>query len=92
VNDIDPTALLAEAPMPPGYKLSVRPQREHKYRSLWSVVVSDESGSRIHGRAYYNLAAGIRAAQRWAWDRASVPMTVTTDDEGYITSMEPTDA
>ena len=64
--------LVDAAPMPPGFSLFVTPQRTYKYRNLWSIVVMRD-GERVHGRAYYNVAAGIVAAQRWAWATAEVP-------------------
>ena len=86
--------MIGSAPMPPGYSLEVTPQRKYKYRTLWNVRVFRDGPNgeleRVYGRAVYNIAAGIRMAQRWAWDR--VPLTVTTDADGWITSMEPTDA
>lgn len=62
----DIAVLVVAAPMPPGYRLSVTPQRQHKYRSLWSVRVMRD-GERVFGRAYYNPAAGIVVAQAVAW-------------------------
>lgn len=63
--------LVAETPMPPGYRLAVEPQRQHKYRALWSVRVLDEAGNRLWGRAYYQVGAGVRQAHGWAWSQAS---------------------
>jgi hypothetical protein len=65
----DVQTLVDHAPMPPGYELRVEPQRRHKYRSLWNVRVFKD-GERVWGRAYYNVAAGIRAGQSDAWLRA----------------------
>ena len=86
----DVTALLEAAPLPPGYRLDVRPQRKFKHRNLWNIRVLDEAGNRLYGRAYYNVAAGIVDAQRWAWLRSDSPelTTVTVDGEGYIRSIE----
>ena len=62
--DVD--ILVNNAPVPPGYRLEVEPQRRHKYRSLWSVRVYRDD-QKVWGRAYYNPAAGIVAAQAVAW-------------------------
>lgn len=70
---MDLTALVAAAPLPPGYSLEVRPQRVHRLRCLWAVRVLDADGRRLFGRAYYNVAAGIVEAQRWTWEQAGVP-------------------
>lgn len=67
MNHDDVAALVDAAPMPPGYVLKVEPQRTFKYRSLWRIRVLDEAGNRLWGRAYYNPAAGIVAAQATAW-------------------------
>jgi hypothetical protein len=71
----DITALVEAAPMPPGFTLSVTPQRKFKQRSLWAIRVLDASGDRVFGRAVYNPAMGIRMAQAWAWamSRGEVP-------------------
>ncbi len=53
-------------PLPPGYSLEIHPHRKFKYRSLWDVRIYKD-GVRLWGRAYYNVPAGIREAQRWAW-------------------------
>ena len=84
-------AMVASAPMPPGYELSLTVQRPHLYRSLWNVRVLRD-GERVWGRAYYSVARGIVDAQReaWAMSRGGVPLTVTTDAAGYITSIEET--
>jgi hypothetical protein len=63
-QDVD--ILVQAAPLPPGYSMTVEPQRKHKYRNLWSVRVFRD-GERIWGRAYYNPALGIAAAQKVAW-------------------------
>lgn len=68
----DVTALIEAAPMPPGTTLVVTPQRVFRHRSLWNVRVLDEDGNRMWGRAYYNPAAGIVEAQRWAWNDSGV--------------------
>lgn len=59
--------LVAETPMPTGYSLVVRKQRQFAHRSLWSIQVHRD-GAKVHGRAWYSPAHGIVAAQRWAWD------------------------
>jgi hypothetical protein len=66
MTPIDVATLVDTAPMPPGYSLEVTPQRKYKYRNLWSVQVLFE-GERIYGVAVYNVAAGIRMAQKAAW-------------------------
>jgi hypothetical protein len=66
VTPADIATLVDAAPLPPGYTLQVEPQRKHLYRSLWSVRVFRD-GERIWGRAYYNPALGIAAAQKVAW-------------------------
>jgi hypothetical protein len=62
----DVATLIDHAPMPPGYELVVTEPRRYKYRSLWNVHVMYE-GERIYGVRVYNLAAGIRMAQKAAW-------------------------
>lgn len=59
-------ALVDAAPMPPGYVLTVEPQRQFKYRSLWNVRVWRD-GERVWGRAYYSIVYGIVGAQTAAW-------------------------
>jgi hypothetical protein len=71
VTPDDVQTLVESAPLPRGYRLEVTPQREHRYRSLWNVRVFKD-GERVHGRSYYNVAAGIRAAQAWAWADSAV--------------------
>jgi hypothetical protein len=69
----DDVRVLAEhAPMPPGFTLTVEPQRRHLLRSLWAVRVFRD-GERVWGRAVYSPAQGIVMAQRWAWNTAGVP-------------------
>ena len=62
--------LVAETPMPPGYRLQVEPQRKFKYRALWAVQVwrGDE---KVRGRAWYSVGAGVRDAHQWAWGEAT---------------------
>lgn len=84
----DVQTLVDAAPLPPGYTMTVTPQRKYAYRNLWDGRVFKD-GVRVFGRAAYNPAALIRMCQQWAWDR--VPLTVTTDADGFITSMEPTE-
>lgn len=62
--------LVAETPMPPGYRLAVAPQRKFRYRALWSVRVLRD-GERVWGKAFYQVGAGIRMAHGWAWEQAS---------------------
>lgn len=65
------TALIEAAPLPRAYRLEVTVQRKHLLRSLWNVRVF-RGDERVHGRSYYNVAAGILIAQRWAWNDAGV--------------------
>jgi hypothetical protein len=65
----DVQTLVDHAPLPPGWEMRVEPQRRHKYRNLWSVRVFYD-GERIYGVAVYNVAAGIRLAQKVAWTTA----------------------
>jgi hypothetical protein len=58
--------LVAETPLPPGYRLVVTPQRKYRYRSLWAVRLFHD-GTEVWSRAYYNVAVGIIQAQAVAY-------------------------
>jgi hypothetical protein len=66
VTPADVQTLVDAAPVPPGYSMRVEPRRKFKYRNLWFVGIAHD-GEWLWHRNFYNVAAGIRMAQKAAW-------------------------
>ena len=68
MSPADIAELTAAAALPSGYEWQVAPQRQFRFRNLWSIRVIRD-GERAFGRAAYpnSVPAAIVAAMAWAW-------------------------
>jgi hypothetical protein len=85
----DADAIIADVTLPDGWRLETRPMRVYRYRCLWGLFLYDPAGAIVWKNAVYDLRGAVHAAanhaRREAYPRA---VTVTTDADGWVTSIE----
>ena len=85
----DADAILAEFVLPPGWRLIAAPIRSFESRSEWALALFH--GDVLERRpAVYDLRGAAFHLQAHA-EREARAVTVTTDRDGWVTSIEETD-
>jgi hypothetical protein len=87
LTQADADAIIADAELPDGWRLETRPMRRYRYRCLWGLFLYDAAGTIVWKNAVYDLRGAVHAAANHA-RRESRPMVITTDSDGYVTSIE----
>lgn len=82
----DALDLIKATPLPDGWTLVPHVLRTFKYRNEWLVTALHDDVIEESWRVY-DVAGAIAVAARYAWDRTP-GLVVTTDGEGFVTSIE----
>lgn len=78
--------LVAAATLPEGWTLRAEVRKRYPYRNLWRVVAAFQGHARAHWDIY-RVGPALPAIVEWC-ERQRGGLIVTSDADGYVTSIE----